>query len=198
MCERQKHGFMFEDMIKKEFSFKDSDDIKYDAFLDKHPVSIKTSKLRTNDNFIVFLSSVYNQVKLKHNYIYLIIGLYQKKEKILDNPKNIKDVLVFKIPREEWLKHFNIDVVDKLEKEKTYLKFKCFSKEHQKRTQKAWRAYVRKVKKEWNKDEKKAIQLNFKRDSKGQCRIQCSITKRNLFKHFGKYEIGLKEIEKAS
>ena len=75
---------------------------------------------------------------------------------------------------------FHSDVLYKYIDTKTFLDFRSISKEEQLRTKSEWSSYCKKVKKEWGPTKDSPMKLRFKRDSKGQCRVQCGITKRSI------------------
>jgi hypothetical protein len=102
----------------------------------------------------------------------LVVGKHQSGEFIKE--------YVIEIDVNKWMKYLpdnlgSRDVLDKLENMYNELKdHKALSKEEQTKGEKSWKEYTTKYSKLTEGDNK--ISLNFKRDSKGQLRIQSSMT----------------------
>ena len=109
--------------------------------------------------------------KTELNKYMLVVGKHEKGE-------FVKEYLV-EIDINKWIKYLpdnlmSREVLDKLENMYSELKdHKAESKEEQEKGNKAWKEYVEKYSKLTDGEYK--ISLNFKRDSKGQIRIQSSM-----------------------
>lgn len=112
---------------------------------------------------------------LNKNYLskyMLVVGKHQSGEFIKE--------YVIEIDINKWMKYLpdnlgSRDILDKLENMYNELKdHKALSKEEQTKGEKSWKEYTTKYSKLTEGENK--ISLNFKRDSKGQLRIQSSMT----------------------
>ena len=108
---------------------------------------------------------------------------------ILKNEERIKDISIYKIDQKTWKSFFNEETIKLYLQESNYKKFLVKSKEEQEKTKKEWRKYIKETKTHWNKDGDKVFQPFFKRDSKGQCRIQCGTTKKKVEKYLKDFKI---------
>jgi hypothetical protein len=141
--------------------------------------SVKASKLGTSIYFGDFkrISGLdYNNGKLSFNksdldkYM-LVVGRHYKGEFIKE--------YVIEIDIKKWFSYLpdinNKDVFNSLEEMYQNLHLhKAMNKEEQVKGEKAWKEYIKKYSKLTEGENK--ISLNFKRDSKGQLRIQASMT----------------------
>jgi len=141
--------------------------------------SVKASKVRTSIYFGDFkrISGLdYNNGKLSFNksdldkYM-LVVGRHDKGEFIKE--------YVIEIDIKKWFSYLpdinNKDVFNSLEEMYQNLHLhKAMNKEEQTKGEKSWKEYIEKYSKLTEGENK--ISLNFKRDSKGQLRIQASMT----------------------
>lgn len=160
---KQEHGFIHENNIINLYSMKKEKGYtaKFDAYKNNIPVQIKLCKLGSE----VCFSDLFSNISLNQDF-YLIISFWKK------NKLNVVKTNIFYINHKEWISYFNKEVA--FEIKRTFKKYKCKSKAEQIKTKIAWRNYINKMKKEWNKKGQLSIQPRFKRDSKGQLRIQCA------------------------
>lgn len=172
--ERQKHGFKFEDWVKKTFFdiyYTSEWDIPKELNPNKKggPISIKTAKWKGG----VYFGDAIRQHDITTNFT-LIVGFWEERS----GKKKIVKITESLITEEDWRRFWgNISREDLLELDKC---IKDRSKNYLTVRIEAQRL------KETISTKSGIITLNPKIDSKNQRRLQCSIP----FKHFFRYVVG--------
>jgi hypothetical protein len=156
--ERQKHGFIFEEISSKEYnlSLEKNYTNEFDALSkNNNPVQIKCIK----DKCEICLGDYFRN-KSKEKDFYLLIGFWENEKTNIIN----KEILY--IPHKNWNKllEFEYD---------TEIKELLNNITNDYSDDKKWKEEVKKIKTKWGKE--RLIQLRFKRDHKKQKRIQLAI-----------------------
>ena len=177
MGERQEHGFIFEKTIIEKYGIEKSNSYtsKWDGYLNGVPVSIKCMKNKSSIEMADYFRNAQNTEDF-----YLIIGFWE------GDKTTIVDTRILFIPGLEWQKLFYRNIDDKLKQLLNEISSDPSDNEE-------WARRREELKKEWKENSSNLISLYFKRDTKGQKRMQCGITYRNFFSYFiPKY--GIKEL----
>lgn len=161
--ERQKHGFDFEERVIKNLNLKKAK--KYGSFVDAYdatgkPVHIKTSKLGTAVSF-----GSLDEKKYDGDFS-IIVGFWEKEK------NNIVKIYKVDVNKDLWL-NFNIfkNSAAKEHLMSIFKKFKTFTKDDE-IAEKNWKRFLKVYKKFEEKNEVRTLKTHFKRDHKGQLRIQ--------------------------
>lgn len=163
--ERQKHGFAFEAEVIKKLNLKNVE--KYTNYVDAYkgsvPYQIKTVKKGGEIGLGTLKPEKFSQDTV------LIVGVWE------DSKDDILEVyqLVLESSYMLGLAIFK-DTPTKNKLLEIFKNFKTFTKEDR-QAEKKWQQFLRVFKKYEGKEEVKAIKTRFKRDHKGQLRIQGAI-----------------------
>lgn len=168
--ERQAHGFIFEDYIKKELGIeacpKGHYTYKWDGMLNGIPVSIKTEKYGSDIEMASFTRNAYNT-----DSFYLIVGFWEEEK------TNIVSIEILLIPGDEWHSLFSIEIVNKCQ---NLIDTISNSVEDDQK----WKESRLKLSKEWKEKTSNLVRPRFKRDHKSQKRMQCAINNKDFYSYF--------------
>lgn len=173
--ERQKHGFMYEEIIEKRYRIDRSNQeytSAWDGFLNGIPVSIKTEKLGSDIELGDFRRNAENTQSF-----YLFVGFWN------GDKTNIQQEEVLFINGDEWHtlfpQHFIKDFSNMLE-----------NISNDRRDDTRWKAMIAEQRKKWRAETNNYIRPRFKRDHKKQKRIQCAINYNDFYNYFiPKYKV---------
>ncbi len=170
--ERQIHGFIYEDKIKKRNKLSNgSYTDKWDLFgLDNKKWVVKTFKKGSE----LPLSDIFINSQRDEDFI-LQIGIWENKK------DNIVEEYTINVDIEKWKIYFEFNFYDEL---KNWIKNKVSNSYEY---DNIWKKEVKNWKKIWG--ESRIVQPRFKRDHKTQRRVQCAVKNKNLKKF-------LKSVEK--
>lgn len=179
MAARQKHGFVFEDYIRKNHL-----DIKpkmnwdvcpSDNYHTNKALSIKCIEWKN----CIALGDAYIQYKIDTDFELIVCFWVKEKEM-----KKIVNLNLIEISKQQWRKMWGtmteqkIRYLDKLIKDSSCRMISG-------RKLKSFRKRIQKEKKEILKNYNGRITLNPKIDSKNQRRLQCSLSFKSFFEQFG-------------
>lgn len=175
--ERQSHGFTYEEYIKGKYNIRPFEKgnyiCKWDGILNGYPVSIKTEKIGSDVEMASFLRNATNT-----DSFYLFVGFWEKQKSNV-----VKEVILF-IDGNEWHQLFDVDIVNECEELVRTISNASSDDER-------WKNEITALRKRWTKNTSNLIRPRFKRDHKGQKRMQCAINNKDFFKYFvPKYGIG--------
>lgn len=181
MTARQNHGFLEEEYIRQNYSFRKSSKYtsRWDGYLSSStiendvdfvdyslleiPVSIKTKKL----GGCLEMGSLLRNATVDTDFV-LFAGMWQGQTKTI-----VKRHIIY-VPRSVWNSIFNMELSRKMNDI-----FKDNDISNDRIQDDEWKKISTEYRKEWNKSNQ-AINVLFKRDHKNQRRVQCSI-RRDFF-----------------
>lgn len=169
MTERQIHGFKYEDYIKNRYNLKNYENSytsKWDALYKDIPVSIKTHKIGS-----VELGDYFRQASVSEDFL-MFIGFWDNSK-----TKDIVEEHILFIPHKKWNECFSNNVSE-------YLKHMLDNITNKYEDDAKWKSMMNEANSLWEKHTNKRIKPLYKRDHKSQKRIQCGISKSNMYSYF--------------
>lgn len=176
--ERQRHGFVFEDFVEKEYGVDRSEGhytSQWDGSLNGHPVSIKTAKLGSEIGLADFRRNAENTESF-----YLFVGFWE------GSPQNIVNVEVLFIDGKQWNKLFPAKFTNEF-----YYILNLVSNDRSDDV--LWRGLIGQAKEAWESETSNLVRPRFKRDHGTQKRVQCAINYKDFYSYFmPRYSVSLK------
>ena len=173
--ERQKHGLNYENIVFNKFPNIRRNPIytgKWDGFLGKDniPVSIKTRKLGSND---VEMGDFFRQSQVNEDFI-LFLSFW---EYDINKEKKIVEEYIFVVPRIFYINNFPLSYV---EEQKNVFDNVDVNEERNRQKDLEWIQRRNEYKKRRQSSGSK-VKIRYKKDHKGQKRIQCAFPIHELF-----------------